>query len=202
MLLPPRVLFVDSTQLSAIDTRLSFEVQPPTKGPLVIRASEPWESAGVAAYNAVVRGDASRPHRMYYDCIESTNATTSLRRICLAESLDGLQWTKPSLGVFLLNGSASNNIICEDSGVSVFIDTKPGVPDSARWKMVTSGVDGGSAYSSADGLHWTRLPFKHLSARDDTKPTAGFDPALGKYVVYLRNRRDGDSATATRAIGR
>ena len=102
-------------------------------------------------YNSVVPGDGTRPHRIYYDCIQGTGvppgaegaATTgeggiSHRYICLATSEDGLVWAKPRLGLFTFNGSTANNIIMEDSGVSVFIDHKPGVLDSARWKMVCS----------------------------------------------------------------
>jgi hypothetical protein len=41
-------------------------------------------------------------------------------------------------------------------------------------------------FRSADGVRWTALPFAPLSFRDDTQTTALYDPALGKYVVYVR----------------
>lgn len=64
---------------------------------------------------------------MYYDCIEGTGLppganALSHRRICLGVSDDGVEWDKPELGIFNLNGSTANNILVEDSGVSVFID--------------------------------------------------------------------------------
>jgi hypothetical protein len=95
--------------------------------------SEPWESWAVFAYNSVVNVKPGE-YRFYYDCIEGTgtppggkDATApeskvgaiSHRRICLATSSDGVVWTKPSLGIFNLNGSTANNILLEDSGVSV-----------------------------------------------------------------------------------
>ena len=49
-------------------------------------------------------------------------STLSHRRTCLAESADGLTWTKPSLGIYARNGSTANNILVEDSGNSVFWD--------------------------------------------------------------------------------
>ena len=54
-----------------------------------------------------------------------------------------------------------------------------------------------SAYSSPDGLRWTKLPFTQV-AEDDTKPTAYYDPNLGKYVIFVRR----DLSAPTRRIGR
>ena len=175
-------LFVDHTQLAARHPSLQLRVQRPIKGPVVIRPTAAWESWAVFAYNSVVAGNGTRPHRMYYDCIEGSGVPPgagagggiSQRRICLAESADGVQWTKPSLGLFLRNGSRANNILLQDSGVSVF--ERPG-----GWGMVTSN----GAYTSADGLRWRRLPFRAV-AEDDTKPTARWDGRLGKYVVMVR----------------
>ena len=176
----PLVLFVDFSQITRHDPRLTLRMNPPTKGPRIISPTEPWESWAVFAYNSVVAGDGERPHRMYYDCIEGTgvppgaaakaNDPISHRRICLAESLDGVEWTKPRLGVFVRNGTSANNIMVEDSGVSVFID--PSAAADARWKMVCSQA----AYASADGVRWRRLPWKTV-AEDDTKPTARYDVA-------------------------
>jgi hypothetical protein len=184
----PHLLFVDRQDISHMDSRLETRVVPPVKGPRVLTPTEPWESWAVFAYNHVVRGvPGVRPHRMYYDCIEGNGVppggdggaleagSISSRRICLAESEDGVVWTKPQLGIFSRNGSTANNILLEDSGNSVFQE-----PDGS-WKMVCSTA----AYSSADGLHWTKLPFTKV-AEDDTKPTAYWDPHLGKYVVSVR----------------
>ena len=199
------LLFVNkSHSLVELDPRLQLRMQPAHKEGRVIWPTEPWESWAVFGYNHVVAGDeaSGRPHRMYYDCIEgagvppgeaSAEDSISHRRICLAESTDGLVWTKPELGLFNRSGSARNNILLEDSGVSVFLDGKPGTPADAAWKMVCSNA----AYASHDGLLWRRLPFVPV-APDDTKPTAYYDPALGKYVVSVRR----DLPPFARTIGR
>eukprot|EP00756_Hemistasia_phaeocysticola_P062883 Hpha_TRINITY_DN6343_c0_g1::TRINITY_DN6343_c0_g1_i2::g.145445::m.145445 len=62
------------------------------------------------------------------------------------------------------------------------------------WKMVCSNA----AYESPDGLSWSPLPFAPI-ASDDTKPTAYWDNALGKYVISVR--RD-VSPGYVRTIGR
>ena len=67
-----------------------------------------------------------------------SNGKISHRRICIAESNDGITWTKPNLGVFDRNGSTANNIVLENSGVSVFIDGNPEAPASEKFKMACS----------------------------------------------------------------
>lgn len=202
----PHLLFVNkSHSVVELDPRLQLRMQPAQKEGRVVWPTEPWESWAVFAYNHVVSGDkaSGRPHRMYYDCIEGAGVppggamlqegTISHRRICLAESNDGLVWTKPILGLYNRSGSTRNNILLEDSGVSVFFDGRPGTPANASWKMVCSNA----AYASPDGLRWRRLPFRPI-ATDDTKPTAYYDPALGKYVISVRR----DLPPFKRTIGR
>ena len=163
-----------------MDSRLQRRMQPPHKGPRVLWPTEPWEAFGIDGYNHVIAGDSSRPHRLYYDCMEGTNLSTLVERVCLAESTDGIHWRKPELHVYNRSGSTANNIVLEDSGVSVFHDPSATSPDAA-WIMICSAA----AYKSPDAIRWTKLPFKQTSS-DDTKPTAHFDPKLGKYVVYVR----------------
>ena len=191
----PHMLFVDRQEIVSIDPRLELVQQLPLKGDRVLSPDKPWETWAVFAYNHVVAGEGSRPHRMYYDCIEGSGvppgASSELgvasgglshRRICLAESADGKVWTKPSLGIFpwvnptTNKTSSDNNILLEDSGNSVFQE-----PDKS-WKMVCSD----SAYKSPDGLHWTKIVPFTVPAEDDTKPTAYWDPQLKKYVVSVR----------------
>lgn len=144
-------------------------------------------------YNSVLQL-GPQEYRLYYDCIQGTGVPPGIaagsratgishRRICLATSTDGLTWIKPNLGVFNLNGSTSNNILVEDSGVSVFVDTNPAAPATQKFKMACST----SVYASPDGITWTRMSnHTPVKAEDDTKPTAGYDSKLGKYIIYVR----------------
>jgi hypothetical protein len=175
----PPMLFYDRALFAEFDSSLEQRVNPPVKEPRVIKPTELWESWAVFAYNHVL-SFSDTEKRMYYDCIEGDGVppgvdsqagetaprSISRRRICLATSTDGLTWIKPNLGIYNRNGSTANNILVEDSGVSVFLDGAKGVADSERWKMVCSG----SAYASPDGLHWTKLKWT-ATAEDDTKPT-------------------------------
>jgi hypothetical protein len=189
----PLLFFDWASSTTWHDAALELEMNPPTKGDRVVWPTEPWETWAVFGYNSVMQVGPGE-YRLYYDCIEGTgvppggdrlvgDGAISHRRICLATSSDGLVWTKPILGVFNLNGSTANNILIENSGVSVFIDTNPTAPPSEKWKMACST----SVYASPDGITWTALSnHTPVKAEDDTKPTAGFDPVLGKYVIYVR----------------
>jgi hypothetical protein len=192
------VTFFDLSQVAGgtLGPALQLRVQRPDKADVVVRPTEPWESWAVFGYNSVLRVSPT-DLRLYYDCIEGSGVPPgqeekedydllpaahgrgpiSHRRICLARSTDGITWTKPSLGMFNRSGSFANNIILENSGVSVFIDGNPAAPLSQMFKMACSDA----AYASPDGLSWTQLPWTPI-AEDDTKPTAQWDPATGKYV--------------------
>jgi hypothetical protein len=187
------LLFTDQSLLARIDPQLELRNHQPAKGPLVITPTEPWEGK-VFAYNHVVHVGPGE-NRMYYDCIENP----SIRRICLATSVDGVTWTKPNLGVFSRNGSTANNIVLLDSGNSVFLDKNPAVPASQKWKMTCSAA----AYSSPDGIRWARMNSTGGAVvhGDDSKPTGNWDPRLKKYVIYDRTRVQ-VRGQVTRSIGR
>eukprot|EP00038_Savillea_parva_P008938 m.180164 g.180164 ORF g.180164 m.180164 type:complete len:634 (+) comp14943_c0_seq1:174-2075(+) len=207
----PLLFFDWAASTTSHDPSLTLEVNRPYKGERVIAPTEPWESWAVFAYTSVVQVGPGQ-YRMYYDCIQGSgvppgdaatgraskategqeevglgdgegDAMYSARRICLATSTDGLNWIKPNLGLYNLNGSTANNILVDDSGNSVFLDTNPSADPQAKWKMACST----SVWGSPDGLKWTKLSnHTPVKAEDDTKPTAGYDPTLGKYVIYVR----------------
>jgi hypothetical protein len=195
------LLFVDRANISTADPRLALQIQEPVRGPWVITPTEPWEAWTISGYNSVVAGDGTRPHRLFYTCIEALHAPP---RVCLAESTDGLKWTKPLLGVFERNGSTHNNILLGAEGCSVFIDTRPAVLESARWKMVCSNGENKNVfnYASRDGVRWQGFRAVPLTFSDDTQPTAFYDYTLGKYVIYVRRNIGAHDSGHRRHIGR
>ena len=133
------------------------------------------------------------------DCVE---ASRSPQRVCLAESRDGITWTKPRLGLYNFSGSTDNNILIGAEGCSVFLDpVRPGVPESEHWKMVCSNA-GHQLWASADGVRWRALPSKKLTFSDDTQPTAYWDAGLRRYVVYVRRNIGAHDAGHRRHLGR
>ena len=135
---------------------------------------------------------------------EGPNGTVVLGTefVCLATSVDGVNWIKPKLGIYKYssNGSApstDNNILLKAVGNGVFLDKNPLAPASDRWKMVVSE----GAYASPDGLHWSKVPHKPTE-RDDTKPTGYWDPRLRKYVIAVRRDLHGRNRLGTKITTR
>lgn len=62
----PHLLFLDRHHLESADPRLQLRVQQPVHGPWVLTPTKPWEAWAISAYNSVVAGNGTRPHRMYY----------------------------------------------------------------------------------------------------------------------------------------
>ena len=99
---------------------------------------------------------------MYY--LGWDNPSTHGFYICYAESKDGLEWEKPSLGIVDFKGSSCNNIIAEGlGGAFVMKDTNPDCPADELYKMFGpryKHLEGLPAYcdlvcfTSADGIHF------------------------------------------------
>jgi hypothetical protein len=83
----------------------------------------------------------------------------------VAESRDGIHWTRPELGIVEFDGSTKNNLILDRAMVeeirgspahtAVFKDTNPDCPDTERYKIVIKGSPRGLYLMvSADGYHF------------------------------------------------
>lgn len=74
---------------------------------------------------------------------------------CYVESDDGIEWTRPNLGIFEFNGSLDNNIVWDLHGACVFRDEEASNPDEfykaigfcRRYRNVF-------LLTSPDGIHW------------------------------------------------
>jgi len=128
-----RELFVDNHIIEKLDnTHLKLH-HPKEVGPK-FAMDKPWEG-GYSGYTTVFKdGDL---YRMYYRGYP-VNASNSYT--CYAESRDGIHWHRPNLNIVEFAGSKDNNIILanisESHNFSVFLDTKPGAPESERYKAI------------------------------------------------------------------
>lgn len=129
--------------------------------------------------------------------------------MCYAESEDGMNWTRPNVGICEFAGSADNNILSFDMGGAgaVFVDEQ--APPKQRYKKPfpdklpeghKTGPGPGSmglyTYVSPDGLSWKRLDKPLIPGFYDTQNVITWDPGLRQYVAYLRCHCD------SRAISR
>lgn len=163
----------------------------------------PWESYSVG-WPVRVLDISPTEKRLYYGCNELLpDHSTAESRQCLAISTDGgLSWHKPNLGLVLHNGSTANNILApfnnSNTGfVDVFRDEKPGTPAGQRWKALVNEGGGNHIWASADAIHFTRIGNAGrpvLLGADTQNIGLGWNPALAKYIFYIRHNHCPPSA--------
>lgn len=197
-----RGLFVDSHLIDRRD-HVALTLHAPTDEGPVFYFDKPWE--GIHCGYCTVLRDGDRL-RLYYrgmpaEVVDGTDGEVT----CMAESADGIHWTRPELGLFPPpNGPAGdrrNNIVLAGSAphshnFSPFLDTNPACPPDQRYKALT-GLDtsGLIAYTSPDGIRWQKLrddpvipraapfPFEWMF---DSQNIAFWSESERKYVSYFR----------------
>jgi hypothetical protein len=132
----------------------------------------------------------ANPHtnelRMWY--MSCANATQGSDHVLVADSKDGIQWTKPALGIVDFAGSRENNIVFDLHSPAVLFDPHDKDP-ARRYKMVGSPKGkkalprGYAAAFSPDGLHWTYHPKNPIASSSDTI-TFARDPHNGDFLAY------------------
>ena len=188
-------LFFDQRFIENAD-HVTITMNPPRKLGPVLKPDRRWEDFRITSYFTVVQDGGVC--RMYYSCFSEDQWNFASSEVtwrdyaflCLAESTDGIHWTKPNLGIIEYNGSRSNNIIARSIvDGTVFID--PTAEPAKRYKMLSTigAHSGGLRVSySADGIHFT-MPEQAVSSwRPDSQQNAFYDQRLGTYVAYLRGR--------------
>lgn len=116
--------------------------------------------------------------------------------LCYAESEDGINWTKPSLGITNFRGSKKNNIIGHYlHGTTVLLDEKEVDPDK-RYKMFTkidygNGIHFTAVLYSKDGLNFGNyVVTPNFNPRADTHNHIIYDESIERYVLVTRTWRD------------
>ena len=198
ILLVDKALFADATAV-----RLKLHPARKIAEPVLI-AEHPWESAELNWFSVL---EYDGKFRMWYECYdvdgwESEGSPGDDTSFCYAESTDGIEWTKPKLGLFEYHGSKENNIVFRQVGAGdarsrvhgtcVFVD--PHAPAEQRFKAVSQGGfrnTGGEPYriagmTSPDGLVWTRYPEPICPLFADSQYSGFWDQRLGQYVLYGR----------------
>ncbi len=110
-----------------------------------------------------------------------------------AESDDGINWVKPSLGIFTFNGSCDNNIIWDLQVASVFSDREEEDPDK-RYKAIgfCRRYRGIFLLTSPDGIHWDDSDHLDPVVRRSNEGTFNvtYDRAASLYRAYSIQRFD------------
>ncbi len=193
-----RELFVDRYLIERL-TNCRLQLHEPRDEGIAIKLDKPFEGPH-SGYATVIR-DGDRL-LMYYRGISKLGLDGGENeRTCIAESRDGIAWTKPDLGFFEFEGNKSNNIVLDKAAPVThnfcpMLDTRAGVSKQERFKAVGGTGKELFAFASADGLQWNRLiaepildkrhmpfPFTHLF---DSQNLAFWSEAEQSYICYFR----------------
>jgi len=182
---------------------LRLEMRAPTKHPAnpVVPRGKPGtpDAKGVQFYGSVIReGGKFRMWYVAFDDDAENKVASSRWRAAYAESNDGVNWTKPNLGLVKHGGSKNNNLILTDPAPLGFVNLKvladPDDPDPQRRYKISTHVyfrhntrlGTLAPFASADGLRWKMLtdakPMKaELLKKDLVLPGIHFEPCGGLY---------------------
>jgi len=202
-----RELFVDDALVARLTGRAELRLHQPMPQNVALETGEPWE--GNATNYVTVFRDGGK-YRMYYRGSHSSylggKDRPNTRDVYgYAESLDGIRWTKPALGLFEYNGSKQNNIVWDGVGNHAFVpflDANPKSQPEAKYKALGVGgkTPGLYAFMSPDGIHWTLMQPEPVITKGafDSQNLAFWDAERSEYREYHRDFRDGrDIRTGT-----
>ena len=199
-------LFVDNFLIDQMAPELTLRMHQPAPGDVVLITDKPWEGNTCAYYTIFKDGDI---YRMYYRGSHGdlkTQKSLHPEVTCYAESRDGINWTRPHLGIVEWDGTKENNIILDGLGAHCFVafrDNNPNSPPEARYKGISRGRPHGSkglyVFQSPDAVHWSLLHDQPVitDGAFDSQNLAFWDPLSGSYVDYHRTFVEGVRAIMT-----
>lgn len=207
-------LFVDEYLIEEMGGEARLTLNNPVQQEVALVTDAPWEG-NMCVYITVFK-DEER-YRMYFQANNCDISGGELRfthdlLVSYAESVDGINWTKPCLGIYEFERSKENSIVWRGGngrGVHVFSpfkDSNPEAPPEALYKPVgairEAGKAGLYAMVSPDGYRWRFLRDEPIITRGafDSQNLAFWDPVRKEYRAYIRdfkeNRRDIKTATS------
>ena len=187
-------MFVDDALIDSFKG-CSLKLNKPIRKEKVMTFDQPWESE-TSGYITVL--DDNGVIRMYYRGATDRIDNKNYEYTCYAVSSDGINFSRPRLGIHEHNGDKLNNIILkhvpECHNFAPFIDTKPGIHIDHKYKAVGGHerIDNKHAklygLVSSDGIHWKRMSDEPIitDGMFDSHNIAMFDRNIGKYRCYAR----------------
>lgn len=192
-------LFVDDYLIERMEGA-TLRMHAPIPREIVITHDDAWEGSGTGYHTIFQDG---RLYRMYYKAWQLTPTPGKVEIphdtfAAYAESLDGIHWVKPCLGLYEFEGSNENNIIWMGKGghdFTPFRDNNPACKPDEQYKALAYGPEphGAYAFKSVDGIHWSFLQDAPVitGAAFDTQNLAFWDSIRGEYRAYVRDFKNG-----------
>lgn len=203
-----------------IDKSENVEVRlhNPQRQNIAFRADAPWEKMYFGYMSTVKVGDT---YRIYYrgsadrvtqEDVENADGSQFLKNgvVCVIESTDGVNFTRPKIGNYTVFGSNDNNIVYMGDhyidSFSVWYDENPDCPADEKFKVLSShGMSKGAAlhyYKSCDGYHFEHVGILDLVGAFDSLNLVVYDEKMKKYRAYYRSFHMEDGSDFDVNIGR
>jgi hypothetical protein len=192
-------LFVDEF-LVAQKQGVSLKLHEPVKREIVLTTDKPWEGITCAYFSVIQDGNKVL---LYYRGSSGGSDHSDAQVTCVAESTDGIHFTRPNLGLIEAGGTKDNNVIwrgVEAHNFSPFLDANPKTPPEQRYKALGGVKQPGKnwhqgetpgglyAFASADGVHWKKIRDTPVITKGafDSQNLAFFDTTRNRYACFSR----------------
>jgi len=184
-------LFVDEYLIDSLINTCLVLHEPVDKGP-ILSFDQPWEGK-FSAYGTIIESDGK--YQLYYRGLNSSGADGSAEETtCYAESKDGIDWIKPNLKLFKVEGTWDNNVILAEAApvthnFSPFLDKRPGTDPQYKYKALGGNEKSGLiAYVSADGIRWRKWKEEAVfrKGKFDSQNVSCWSEHEKCYVCYFR----------------
>ncbi|WP_339926015.1 hypothetical protein [uncultured Cyclobacterium sp.] len=187
-----RELFVDDFLIDRLDGA-TLEMHAPKDEGIAFTLDNPWEGK-FSLYSTIIKDDSI--YRVYYRGLPDVKEGNDRELTCYAESKDGINWYKPSLGIHEINGSKDNNVILIDKDLthnfSPFLDTNPNAKEKYK-ALAGKKATGLYALTSEDGIHWVKAKNQPVlnEGNLDSQNVSFWSASENKYLVYFRTSDSG-----------
>jgi hypothetical protein len=184
-------LFTDNYLIDKLDN-VSLKLHEPIDKGSVLNFDKSWEGP-FSAYCTVIKEQDI--FSLYYRGVPTAGKDGRAdEHTCYAESKDGINWTKPDLKIYEIDGTLNNNVVLANAvpvthNFSPFIDTRENVHPKQKYKALGgTGKSGLIAYVSEDGIHWKKLQDKPVFTEGvfDSQNVAFWSESEQQYLCYFR----------------
>jgi hypothetical protein len=174
----------------------------------VLLPSEAWEDSVTYIYGTVLPAESGTGYRMWYHTLRPEDTNNDGSNILYATSPDGVNWTKPNLGIRSWHGSTANNMIFVrpgQSGITSVLHTPWNADPDRQYTLMNFDIGGYWGAYSPDGIHTFDLPNNPVITDGGDVGQFMWDPfvqqfrgyvKLNSYVNGLKRRSVGHSTTA------
>jgi hypothetical protein len=178
----------------------ALTLNQPRRAEIVLVLDAAWEGPTSAYFTVLKDGDMIR---LYYRGSVDGSDHSDNQVTCVAESRDGIHFTRPELGIIEVKGTKANNVVwkgIESHNFAPFLDRNPRARPEERYKALgglkqpgrnwqQGATPGGLfAFTSADGVHWRKMRDEPVMTQGafDSLNLAFWDPTHERYACYSR----------------